>query len=62
MPVKDIGATGNFEVTILNEEMRKLVHSKSTMGQGRCESDDERERLASILKVFIEFLEKKYGP
>lgn len=60
-PVKDIDATGNFEVTILNEEVRKLIHSKTMMGQGRCESRDEQDRLVSIVQVVVNFLDKKFG-
>jgi len=61
-PLKDIGATGAFEVTVLNEDLRKLVHSKTSLGHGRCESQGERDRLAGILKVVLEFLDKKYAP
>ena len=55
-PVKDIGTTGNFEITIL--QTGKLVHSKR-MGLGRCESDAERQRLFKILKVFVDYLDAK---
>ena len=56
-PVKDIGATGRFEITILNTG--KLVHSKATQGLGRCESESERQRLVKILRVFVEYLDAK---
>jgi len=39
VPIMDPGATGNFEVVI--KEADRLIHSKSTNGQGRCESSGE---------------------
>lgn len=56
-PVKDIGTTGAFEITILNTG--KLIHSKKTQGLGRCESEAERQRLFKILRVFVDYLDAK---
>jgi len=56
-PVKDIKATGNFEITLLNTDPPKLIHSKQTMeGLGKCESKEERNRLFKILSVYEEFM------
>ena len=58
-PVKDINATGNFEITLMNTQPPKLLHSKQTQqGLQRCESPEERERLYKILDVFVEFMNK----
>ena len=49
-PVRDIEATGNFEITILNSEPPKVIHCKKTMqGLGKCETEAERERLCRLL-------------
>jgi hypothetical protein len=46
----DAGRTGRFEVTINDQ----LVHSKSTLGHGKCESPAElaaiTEKIAKLLK------------
>ena len=47
--VKDLEATGNFQVTVLSSRPPKVVHCKKTLGMGKCESLEERERLFMIL-------------
>jgi hypothetical protein len=51
-PLKDPGTTGNFEITIV--ETGELVHSKSTRGQGKCESNSERAALCDKIKEFLD--------
>ena len=46
----DQGATGNFEVTVNGT----LVHSKSTRGQGRCESSEETQRVVDAITDALE--------
>lgn len=53
----DIGVTGNFEITLM--QTKQLLHSKTTQGQGKCESEDERKRLFSFIKIYLDFIEKK---
>ena len=55
-PIKDMDVTGNFEITLM--QTRHLIHSKKN-GQGTCESDKERDRLKSILKVFFKYQSAK---
>ena len=58
-PVKDIKPTGNFEITLLNSNPPKLIHSKQTMENlGKCDSKAERERLYKILAVYDDYLSK----
>jgi hypothetical protein len=49
--VKDIGNTGNFQVTLLNRVPPQVLHCKNTMGEEfqKCESKGERERLFRVL-------------
>ena len=56
-PIKDIGVTGNFEITLM--QTKQLVHSKTTQGLGKCESEEERKRLFAFIKIYIDFIEKK---
>jgi hypothetical protein len=42
----DSRSTGNFEVKLNGN----LVHSKSTKGQGKCESKEERDVLINKIK------------
>ena len=50
--IKDIGTTGNFEITLMNT--RTLVHSKKTQGLGKCESTEERTRLFKVIRSYLE--------
>ena len=59
MPVKDIGNTGAFEITLMDLLPPKLIHSKLTAGLGRCETSEERARLAGILDVYIGYVDKQ---
>jgi selT/selW/selH-like putative selenoprotein len=48
---KDPGTTGNFEVFLPNGE---LIHSKSKKGQGKCESEEEREAVIEQVRAFVD--------
>lgn len=54
MGQKDPMPTGRFEVTILPEE--KVIHSKNS-GQGRCESDEERQALYEKIRQHLETMD-----
>ena len=43
-------SSGAFEVTINNSE---LIHSKLTMGHGKCQSDDELDNIIDKIKAAI---------
>jgi len=47
-----LGTTGNFEVTILSTG--ELIHSKKTMGHGKCESKEEREKIKDKIRKALE--------
>jgi len=49
-PLKDPGTTGNFEVTILNNNT--LIHSKTTKGQGKAESQAERDAIIAAINAY----------
>ena len=49
---KDEGKTGNFEVTI--KQTGELVHSKSTLNHGRCETAAEVQRVVDRVKAYID--------
>ena len=55
--IRDISTTGNFEVTLL--QTNQLLHSKTTQGLGKCESEIERKRLFAFIKIYLSYLEKK---
>ena len=50
--LEDPGVTGNFEVILL--ETGKLIHSKSTDGKGKCESNKERGLLIEQIQEYLE--------
>ena len=50
--IEDPGKTGNFEVILL--ETGKLIHSKSTDGKGKCESNKERGVLIEKIQEYLE--------
>ena len=50
--IKDEGSTGNFEVTL--EQTGALIHSKSTKGQGRCETSAETQLVIDQVKEYLE--------
>ena len=54
--IKDIGVTGNFEITLMNT--KQLVHSKS-QGMGKCESPEERSRLFKVVRLYLDYAAKK---
>ena len=56
-PLKDIGVTGNFEITLM--QTGQLIHSKTKGGLGKCETEQERLRLKSILKLYMEYIKKR---
>jgi hypothetical protein len=48
---RDPGATGNFEVRILNNG--SLIHSKKTQGKGRCEKKEEVQDVFAKIREFM---------
>lgn len=56
-PIRDADLTGNFEITL--PATKQLVHSKTKKGMGKCESKEERDKLFAIIKLYLDFLEKK---
>lgn len=50
--LQDFGTTGNFEVFITNNN--SLIHSKTTKGQGRCQSQAE---VSAVIENIHEYLE-----
>ena len=50
--IKDPGVTGNFEVTVGDD--RELVHSKRTAGQGKAESEQEREMIVEFIQEYLD--------
>ena len=50
--VEDDGFTGNFEITIGDEN--RLIHSKKKAGQGKATSTKEREGLVEMIKEYLE--------
>eukprot|EP00980_Cylindrotheca_fusiformis_P020205 scaffold7294_cov93-Cylindrotheca_fusiformis.AAC.4 len=51
--IKDPGFTGNFEITIIGDD-RQLIHSAKTAGQGKAESDQEREMIVEFIQEYLE--------
>jgi hypothetical protein len=56
-PIMDIGVTGNFEITLM--QTKQLLHSKTTQGLGKCESEDERNRLFKFIRIYLDYVQKK---
>mmetsp|Transcript_16461 Transcript_16461/g.29148 ORF Transcript_16461/g.29148 Transcript_16461/m.29148 type:complete len:88 (+) Transcript_16461:27-290(+) len=52
IPSEDKGATGNFEITIV--ETGKLIHSKTTRGQGRCEKASEVQAVVDEIQAVLD--------
>ncbi len=50
--MKDSKTTGNFEVVIA--ETNQLIHSKSTRGQGKCETKAETNAVIDQVRTFLE--------
>eukprot|EP01040_Poterioochromonas_malhamensis_P008588 gene8588-9293_t len=50
--VPDKGTTGRFEVTIVPEG--KLIYSKATRGQSKCESAHDREEVISQIREYMD--------
>ena len=48
--VRDAKTTGNFEITF--GPTGELIHSKSTRGQGKCESAAERAAVIEKIKQY----------
>jgi len=48
---EDPGTTGNFEVTLPNGA---LIHSKTTMGMGRCQTAEETQAVIDAIQAFID--------
>ena len=51
-PQEDPGTTGNFEITIVNTG--ELIHSKKTMSQGRCETQEETQAVVAKIRAFLD--------
>jgi hypothetical protein len=56
IPLKDTRTTGNFEVTVV--DTGQLLHSKRHAGQGRAESDAERNAIAEQIQELISSMEE----
>ena len=39
-------------------QTKQLIHSKSIGGQGKCETDIERQRLFKVIRSMITFMDK----
>eukprot|EP01038_Epipyxis_sp_PR26KG_P010001 gene10001-13456_t len=50
--LKDPRTTGNFEVTIV--PINKLIHSKTSRGQGKCQTDSE---IQAVIEQIAEYLD-----
>jgi len=44
--------TGNFEVTLVSTG--ELIHSKTTRGQGRCETQAEKDAIFAKVRAYLE--------
>jgi hypothetical protein len=51
-PIRDPGATGNFEVVLVGAEM-PLIHSKTTRGQGKCTTEEEVDAVLEAIDAFL---------
>jgi predicted Rdx family selenoprotein len=54
--VRDPGTTGRFEVTIV--EGHKLIYSKATKGQQKCESSSDRANVIGQIREFLDSQKK----
>ena len=45
--------TQAFEVTANNGQVSKLIHSKLTMGHGKCQSDEELDNILEEVKAMM---------
>lgn len=52
----DRGTTGNFEVVI--KSTGELIHSKTKRGQGKCQTDEEREAVFAKVREHLASLGK----
>lgn len=50
--LKDPGVTGNFEVFL--KETGQILHSKSKLGQGKCQTEEERNKVIEKIQEFID--------
>lgn len=50
--IKDPGLTGNFEITIGDD--KEMIHSAKTAGQGKAESDKEREMIVEFIQEYLD--------
>ena len=48
----DEGRTGRFEVSL--QQSGKLVHSKDTRGQGKCDSTSEQQAVIDAIQEYID--------
>jgi hypothetical protein len=51
-PLRDPGATGNFEVRLRGAEP-ELIHSKRTMRMGKCTAPEERDAVLNAIGAFV---------
>jgi hypothetical protein len=49
--VRDPQTTGNFEVVI--QSTGELIHSKSKHGQGKCETQEERDAVIEKIRAHL---------
>ena len=51
-PIRDPGATGNFEVKIHGAAV-ELIHSKTTRGQGKCTTEAEVDAVLDAIDAYL---------
>lgn len=51
---RDPGTTGNFEVVIA--ATGELIHSKTKYGQGKCETEEERDAVIEKVRAYLDSL------
>jgi len=50
--MRDPGKTGNFEVRIVGAK-EELIHSKTTKGQGKCETEAELDAVLDKIEEHL---------
>eukprot|EP01039_Chlorochromonas_danica_P008625 gene8625-9505_t len=53
---RDSRTTGNFEVSIVDRSTsnKVLIHSKTTRGQGKCQTPAERQAVIDQVKEYLD--------
>jgi predicted Rdx family selenoprotein len=50
--IKDPGVSGNFEIRIGDD--KEMIHSAKTAGQGKAESEKEREMIVEFIQEYLD--------